>query len=382
MNRFDRYMLSQLMTLFGFFALVLVSVYWVNRAVVLFDRLIADGQSVVVFFEFTAMTLPNVIKLVLPVAIFAASCYGTSRLMSDSELTVMQATGFSPWRLARPVTNFGILIGVLMAVLANYLVPLSLDRLDTRERQIAENATARLLNEGVFMHPKADVTFYISDITPEGVLQNLFMYDRSNEGQTFIYSADEAYLLRDKDGPKLIMVNGLTQGLSTENQRLFTTNFGDFTYDISAFLNYSSNKERALERTSSYELWTDPKRFAAALAWQLRDARPDMNAMGWVEAERHGRIAAIFMCVVSALVGFATLLVGGFSRMGVWPQAVTAFGLLVLLEAMKNAMINTVRLDPNLWPLIYLPTVVGGMIVAMMLASRAYVMPRLRRSNA
>ncbi|MCP4819364.1 MAG: LPS export ABC transporter permease LptF, partial [Shimia sp.] len=37
MSRFDRYILSQLLTLFGFFALVLVSVYWVNRAVVLFD---------------------------------------------------------------------------------------------------------------------------------------------------------------------------------------------------------------------------------------------------------------------------------------------------------------------------------------------------------
>jgi lipopolysaccharide export system permease protein len=31
------------MVFFGFFALVLVMVYWVNQAVLLFDRLIADG---------------------------------------------------------------------------------------------------------------------------------------------------------------------------------------------------------------------------------------------------------------------------------------------------------------------------------------------------
>ena len=41
MARFDRYLLSQLMVVFGFFSLVLVMVYWINRAVVLFDRLIA-----------------------------------------------------------------------------------------------------------------------------------------------------------------------------------------------------------------------------------------------------------------------------------------------------------------------------------------------------
>ena len=34
----------------------------------LFDQLIADGQSAWVFLEFTALTLPNVIRLVLPVA--------------------------------------------------------------------------------------------------------------------------------------------------------------------------------------------------------------------------------------------------------------------------------------------------------------------------
>ncbi|MEO6300594.1 MAG: LPS export ABC transporter permease LptF, partial [Paracoccaceae bacterium] len=45
MTRFDRYLLSQLLTMFGFFALVLVGVYWINRAVGLFDQLIGDGQS-------------------------------------------------------------------------------------------------------------------------------------------------------------------------------------------------------------------------------------------------------------------------------------------------------------------------------------------------
>ncbi len=75
------------MTLFGFFALVLVLVYWVNRAVVLFDQLIANGQSAGVFVEFTALTLPNVIRLVLPIAAFAASIYVANRLSSLSELS-------------------------------------------------------------------------------------------------------------------------------------------------------------------------------------------------------------------------------------------------------------------------------------------------------
>ena len=105
-QRFDRYMLSQLLVLFGFFALVLVAVYWVNRAVVLFDRLIADGHSAGIFLEFTVLSLPAVVALVLPMSAFAAAVYVTNRLSNDSELVVVRATGFSPWRLARPVLAF------------------------------------------------------------------------------------------------------------------------------------------------------------------------------------------------------------------------------------------------------------------------------------
>ena len=49
MPQIDRYILSQFLTLFGFFALVLVSVYWINRAVSLFEQA-ADGMSTVALF--------------------------------------------------------------------------------------------------------------------------------------------------------------------------------------------------------------------------------------------------------------------------------------------------------------------------------------------
>ena len=125
MPRFDRYILSTFLGIFGFFALVLVGVYWINRAVGLFDQLIGDGQTALVFLAFSALTLPYVIKLVLPVAAFIAAVYGGNRLISDSELVVMQATGFSPFRLARPVALFGLVVTGMMLVLTLTLVPMA-----------------------------------------------------------------------------------------------------------------------------------------------------------------------------------------------------------------------------------------------------------------
>lgn len=349
------------MMLFGFFALVLVSVYWVNRAVVLFDRLIADGQSVGVFFEFTVLSLPKVIGLILPIACFAAATYSTNRLSNESELTVMQATGFSPWRLARPVFSFGLMTAILMAALSLYLVPSSLSQLDLRERQISENATARLLTEGTFLHPRDGTTFYIREISPEGVLQGVFLSDRSDPNRNVFYTADEAYLIKSESGPQMIMVDGLAQILNREDNRLFTTNFADFTYNISSLINSDGEVAQRLSRWPSLDLFVMLRNFPDDAPFTKGDAAEEF----------HGRIAQVLMCVTASLIGFATLMLGGFSRFGVWQQIVLAFAILVMLEAYKNGVADTVRRNADVWFMMYAPSAVGAGLIVSMLGYKA-----------
>ena len=147
-SRYDRYVLSQYLLFFGFFALILVAVFWVNRAVVLFDTLIGNGQSALVFLEFTALTLPNLIRMVLPIAAFGASVWVTNRLNSESELTVLRATGTSPWQMARPALAFGVITALMMSALTHYLLPASISQLEVRESEVSRNITAKLLSEG------------------------------------------------------------------------------------------------------------------------------------------------------------------------------------------------------------------------------------------
>ena len=180
MPKFDRYLLSQLLALFGFFSLLLVSVYWINRAVGLFDQLIGDGQSAWTFVEFSLLTLPNVIRLVLPISAFVAAVYVTNRLTTESELVVMQATGFSSFRLARPVFYFGLIAMLMMSALTHYLVPHSRTTLADRTAEINENVTARFLRDGRFMHPTTGVTLYIRELSQTGELRDVFLTDRKS----------------------------------------------------------------------------------------------------------------------------------------------------------------------------------------------------------
>ena len=367
MARFDRYMLSQLMVLFGFFALVLVSIYWINRAVKLFDRLIGDGQTAMVFAEFTALTLPSVIRVVLPIAGFAATLYVTNRLSTESELTVMQATGFSPWRLARPVLYFGLIVGIMVAMLANVLVPASLKQLQLRETEISQNVTARLLTEGTFLHPTDGVTFYIREIAPDGRMNDVFLSDRRNPNESVTHTAASAYLIRTETGPALVMIDGLTQRLSRPELQLNTTHFADLSYSLSGMISAEDRTSAHLRHLNTYEMLTTPVHI---------QVRTGVNTGVFAE-ELHTRFTQPLFALAAVLLGFASLLSGGFSRFGVWRQIVIALILLILIKALESLVTEPVLSNSSLWPLLYLPALLGLAIAIALLARSAGQLPSL-----
>ncbi len=360
--KFDRYMLSQLIVMFGFFALVLVALFWINRAVLLFDRLIGDGQSAVVFLEFTALGLPKLITTVLPIAAFAGSVYVTNRMAGESELTVMQSTGSGPWRLARPVLVFGVCVAAMMSVLTHFLLPLAQEQLTQREAEISQNVTARLLTEGTFLHPTKSVTFYTRAIDADGVLRDVFLSDRRDAAEGVIYTAAEAYLVRNGSGTTLIMVDGMAQRLSTQDKRLATARFQDFSFDISALVSREAKNTLAAHSMTTPALLRD---------WnQIADQTAD--SAGDLAEELHARFAQPLFCIVAAAIGFSTLLLGGHSRFGIWREIVLAFALLIAIDGMRSVVVKTVRADASAWPLLYLPSLIGLVLVMGMLWQSAH----------
>ncbi len=371
MARLDRYMLSQLLLLFGFFALVLVALFWINRAVVLFDRLIGDGQSALVFLEFTALGLPRLITTVLPIATFAGAVYVTNRMTSESEMTVLQSTGSSPWRLARPVLVYGLCVACMMSVLSHFLVPMAQSQLTQRETEISQNVTAGLLREGRFLHPTQKVTFYTRAIDPDGVLRDVFLSDRRNPAEGVIYTAAEAYLVRNGTGTTLIMVDGLAQRLNRTDKRLATAKFRDFSFDISALVSAEEDSRKSVPDLTTPQL---------IAGWGALVDRDDVNR-GIIAEEVHSRFAQSIFCVITALVGFSTLLTAGFSRFGVWREIAIAFALLIAIDGFRGTLVDTVRGDAGLWPLLYLPSLIGALLITAMLGHAAHPgwIARLRR---
>ena len=352
MSRFDRYLLSQLLQLFGFFSLVLVAVYWVNQAVGLFDQLIGDGQSALVFLEFSVLSLPNAIRLVLPISAFAAVLYVINRLMQESELVVMQATGLSGFRLARPVLFFGLCVMVMQLALANLLVPASQKILADRSVEISQNVTSRFLNAGQFMHPAQGVTLFIRNITPTGEMEDLFLSDERDVRQRVIHTARKAFLVEGVPAPKLVMVEGATQTLTRKDGRMAVTRFADFTLDLAGLIKTGSAggvEQNALPTRAL--LWPDEALLAATGA-----RRSELLEEG------HSRLASPMLAVATSLLAVSALLLGGFSRFGLWRQMGLAVLLLIGVQLVWTWSGGVAIRSASAWPVLYLAPVLGASV--------------------
>lgn len=361
-------MLQQLLMLFGFFSLVLALVFWVNKAVSLLDWLMGDGQSVTTFLQLTLLSLPTILVRMLPIAAFVATVNVANRLASESELVVVQAAGYSPYRLARPVLIFGAIVGLMVAVLAHVLVPLSQRELDLRRTEIARDITAQFLKEGTFVHPTAGVTFYVRNITVSGELEDIYLSNSRSAGQRQSFMASRALIAKDDTGPILLMFDGMSQVYDLENERLSVTRFDSFAYSLAEFLSPAEALDRTLRATDSLTLLrADP-----ALQTELQASPTEMMA------EVTERMNQAVQGLVIGLVGFAALLVGGFSRFGLWRQVTLAIVLLVVIKSLDNTFDGIISGNAALWPLRYLSSILALLMAHALLWKSAH--PALWRS--
>jgi lipopolysaccharide export system permease protein len=292
---------------------------------------------------------------------------------NESELIVLHATGSGPFRLARPVLTFGLIVFLMSSALSHVLVPLSQQQLSYRQNEVTQNSTARLLTEGRFLHPSGGITFYAQEIGADGVLSDVFLSDRRVAEEGVIYTAEQAYLIRKDDMTTLIMVDGMAQRFDTVNQRLSTGNFRDFSFDISGLVQKEVSQRPDPEKMTTLELMQP---------WDTLSKRTG-DSIGKITQAFHARIADPLFCVVAALIGFSTLMVGGYSRFGVWREVGLAFGLLVVIDGARSTLTSPVQDDPSLWPLLYLPALVSlGIVIAMLWVAarpRGGLLRRFRR---
>ena len=374
MSRFDRYLFTQYFLMFGFFSLILLFIYWINKAIALFDNLISDGQTFFVFLEFSILTIPPIIPIVAPLAAFAAAIFVTNRLKNDSELTIMQATGFSPLRLSRSVFLFGLVVTIILLIISHYLIPKSNNVLLKRQNEVASSLNAKLLKVGSFIHPQNGVTFYIGGISTSGVIEDVFVLDERNKDREIIVTSKSGYLITNNNNPILVLKDGIVQNYDLKSTNLSTIHFQDLSYDLTSWsVQERMPKSKLLLTYSSFDLFKDPE-----LVSILTDSSPTR-----VLEELHSRILTPLLALIAALIGFSALMIGDYSRFGASKQISVGIVILILIKLSESYGNELMLKSQGNWLALYLPVLIGILIFSfmMLLASNQKLLGRSSKAS-
>jgi lipopolysaccharide export system permease protein len=146
------------------------------------------------------------------------------------------------------------------------------------------------------------------------------------------------------------MFDGMVQGLTTEGQRLSVTRFADFTYDLSGLIGVNTREGRGVAELATYDLLHPTE----ALMAETKSNRATFLHDG------HMRFSEPLLATVAAMIGFATLLLGAFSRFGLWRQILVAVVLLVVVQAINTAANAAAMKSDQAWALVYTAPVIGA----------------------
>ncbi len=114
----------------------------------------------------------------VPLGLFLGAILALGRLYHDSEITAMQACGLGVRRLCLPVMAVACAIAVLLAGLALWIGPYSVDRIQDIRAQAFRDARLASLEPQRFQRIAGDTVYYAESVDADGLLHNVFVQRR------------------------------------------------------------------------------------------------------------------------------------------------------------------------------------------------------------
>jgi len=256
MGSIDRYIFR---TTLASFALVLVSltgVIWITQALRGIDLMTSQGQTIVTFLGVTSLVIPALVLIISPIALMIAIAHTLNKLATDSEIIVMNAAGFSPFRLFRPFLYATLAVAVMVALISAYLAPDGMRRLKQWDAEITADVLANILQPGRFAQ-----------------------LDQKNEGGSF-----------------LILEDGNLERLEAGKHDPALVAFGRYAFDMSKFSNQGRDITLGIRERYLWELLSP-----------LANDPVYMQLPGQFRAELHDRFMAPIYPFAFAALTFAFL---------------------------------------------------------------------------
>ena len=343
MRLIQRYLFRQLLghTLLATGALTGVAVLTASLSAL--DVLVNERQSPLIFIEITLLATPQIISMILPLAICVAGLVGLNRLHTEQEIVICFAGGMSRWRVAAPAIRLAALVTLANLVLNLWVQPLCFREMRTVLEAVRADIATTMIRPGEFTHPAPGLTVFAQSIDDNGVIGNLFVDQANGHGASTTYMAGDGRVVKRNGAPLLILHNGSMQQFSKAGV-LNVLTFDEYPMDLRPFLSIEGQVLYHPSDRYLHELfYPDMRR-----AWDRANHKKLLS-------EGNARLATPLYDLAFMALALAAVLGGAFSRMGygtrILAAGATGLGVRVLgfvagAAADGNASLNLLQYTP------------------------------------
>ncbi len=344
MPKLSKYLFMQMLgaTLIGL--IMLGGMAWMTQALRILERIIGQSSSAMLYLELTLLSMPRMLAIIFPIALFFGILYVLNRLFQDSELIAIFASGISPWQIARPVLLLAFITSLLIGLLSLYVSPHMMRILYAQQNDLQNAIAANLVREGSFTTPSEHLTVYAQSRTGDGAIRGLLVHDNRDAKHPVTYLAEEGVVLRAaNEPPRFLLRNGNIHRRTETGIQILS--FSEYSYDLSPFIGGSVRKGmRASER------------FLPQLLFPNMDNEYDRRRAHKLRANGHDKIVSLLHPITLALIALITFTHSGMSRRRygrrIMIGSMTGLAYRVLCFAVVG---QSAKADAAIWPIYFVP---------------------------
>jgi lipopolysaccharide export system permease protein len=337
----------------------LTGVIWITTALRELDLVASKGQTILVFLQVTLLTLPGLIMVIAPIALFAAVLYTLNRLNSDSELIVMNAAGMSPIKVARPLGLLAMIVLAGVAYITIIAMPQSFRDLRDMLTQIKADVVTKFLQEGRFTTLDKGITFHYREKANNGAMLGIMIHDAREKGRQTTYLAERGRIVEAGGSSYLVLEQGSVHRQQGTTDDSAIVAYDRYAIDLDQFGETDPNVVYKPRERSTFSLLNPDRN---ELYFQLQSGR--------FRAELHERFAGPLYALSCMMIGFAALGQARTTRQGRGSAiAAAVIGMVALRIAGFGASSLATR-SASFVPLVYIVPV-GACVVCGWISWRA-----------
>jgi lipopolysaccharide export system permease protein len=359
MNLLERYIFRIAASAFALCLGALTGVIWISSAIREMDLVSGKGQTILVFLQVTLLTLPALVMVIAPIALFAAVLYALNKLNTDSELIVMNAAGMAPARVARPLGLLTVLVALLTAYITIFAMPDSFRTLRDMLTKIRADVVTKFIQEGRFTTIDKGITFHYREKSPSGAMLGILIHDARDTAKQTTYIAERGRIIDSDGAAYIILENGSIHRQQDASRDNAIVVYDRYAIDLDQFGADGDKVVYKPRERSTFELLNiDPEdQYAKLQAGRFR-------------AELHERFAGPLYAFACMLIGFAALGGAKTTRQGRGAAIAAAVIAMVGLRILGFGAASLATRSANFTILVYCVPI-GASLVAAAIAWRS-----------